>query len=211
MSVISSFHVYSPRSSIVFLSMISLNTPVAVAKIIEGQSSPFLYSPWPVSITNADGSFQCTVPDLTLGSYFLWAWWAGGSGRLGAFSQFATTEIVPAPTPTGDFTISVSPSSATLKQGQSAEFQVIVTSIDGFSSPVSLSYPTDLFPGAFTPWSITPPPGGSAASRLVVNVGATVPPRSYTLMITGTGDASLTYYEAKRELEKRQEVPGTTS
>jgi len=99
---------------------------------------------------------------------------------------FTVTAATPPPTP--DFTISVSPSSATIRGGQAGNFGITVVSSGGFASPVSLTLsgqPAGVT-GAFTPSSVTPPSGGSATSTLAVNVGATTTTGSYILTITGT-------------------------
>ena len=67
---------------------------------IEGQSSLSSYGSYPTATTNADGTFQCTFPELRVGRYVLWVWWRGGGGRVGACSQFIEVEVVPEPTST---------------------------------------------------------------------------------------------------------------
>jgi hypothetical protein len=145
---------------------------IEIMSIGKTEETPlYLYGNSVTLTTNADGSFQCTRPSLLpLGTYFFSAWWPGGDGRVGACGQSATTEVVPAPTPTPteDFTISVSPSNVTIMEGRGSA-NVLITSINGFSSPVSLrlSGPTTVT-GTFDPASVTPPPGGSAASTLTL-------------------------------------------
>jgi len=111
----------------------------------------------------------------------------GVSGTLTHSVDVTFTVTTPPLTP--DFTISVSPSSATIRRGQSGNFVVIIASTGGFASPATLALsgqPTDVT-GTFNPVSVTPPSGGSATSTLTVSVGATAPLGTYTLTVTGTG------------------------
>jgi len=84
--------------------------------------------------------------------------------------------------------MSVSPSSATIRRGQSGNFIVIIASTGGFASPVTTALsgqPTDVT-GTFNPVSVTPSSGGAATSTLTVSVGAAAPLGTYTLTVTGT-------------------------
>jgi len=93
---------------------------------------------------------------------------------------------VTAPT-TGTFTISVSPSSGYLYQGQSG-YAVVTTKVSGgFDSAIALSA-TGVPAGvtsSFTPASIAAPGSGSSDFNLSVSRSAT--PGTYKITITGTG------------------------
>jgi len=106
-----------------------------------------------------------------------------------------------------DFEISVSPSSRTINPGQSTTYTVTVTSINGFSSEVSLdgsiTPSSDYISLKFNPESVIPPSDGSEQSTLTVSTTSTVTPDSYTLTITGasegkTHSAAITMIVRKR-------------
>jgi len=87
-----------------------------------------------------------------------------------------------------DFSVSVSPSSLSVAQGSSGTTTVIVSSLSGFSSPVSLAVfglPAGVLAG-FGTNPVTPPAGGTASSSLIVSVGVSVVAASYTLTVAGT-------------------------
>lgn len=94
----------------------------------------------------------------------------------------AITNCTSAPPPP-DFTLSVSPASANVKQGRSTNYTVKVSGNISFSGTVALSVsgcPT----GAsctFSPGSVT----GSGSSTLTVATGSSTPLGNYTLTITG--------------------------
>jgi len=138
----------------------------------------------PAGLTATSTLSIATSLTTALGSYVIRI--TGVSGALTHSVDVTFTVTTPPPTP--DFAISVAPSSATVKRGESGNFIVVITSTGGFASPVSLTLsgqPTDVA-GTFSPASVTPSAGGSATSTLAVRVGATATLGSYTLTITGT-------------------------
>ncbi len=89
-----------------------------------------------------------------------------------------------------DFTLSATPSSASVNQGGSTTYTVSVGAVNGFSGSVNLSV-SGLPAGAtgtFIPSSV----GGGATSTLTVRAATTTPVGSPTLTITGT-NGSLTH------------------
>ena len=85
--------------------------------------------------------------------------------------------------PSGDFTVSASPSSQSVVQGNAANYNVTVTSLEGFSAVVSLSA-GGLPPGAtatFSPASIS---GGSGSSTLNITTSSSTPFGNYPITIT---------------------------
>ena len=135
-----------------------------------------------VTSTLAIATSSTTAP----GSYVVRI--TGVSGVLTHSVDVTFTVTAATPPPTPDFTISVSPSSATIRGGQAGSFGITVVSTGGFASPVSLTLsgqPAGVT-GTFTPASVTPSSGGSATSTLAVNVGTTTTTGSYILTITGT-------------------------
>ncbi len=91
-----------------------------------------------------------------------------------------------------DFTMSCSPSSLTIWEGESATTSCTATSTDGFTGTVSLacaSNPSGVGCG-FVPGTVSPPANGSASSTLTVTLGATDPPRgNYSFQVQGTSGA----------------------
>ena len=87
-------------------------------------------------------------------------------------------------TPTPDFSISASPSSQTVVQGNNTTYTTTIGTLNGFTGTVNLSVsglPTGATAG-FNPTSIA----GSGNSTLTVSTATTTPPGTYTLTITGT-------------------------
>jgi uncharacterized membrane protein len=93
---------------------------------------------------------------------------------------------VTAPT-TGAFTISVSPSSGYLYQGQSGYAVITTTVSGGFNSAIALSatgQPAGVTV-SFSPSSIAAP--GSGTSDMNISVATNATPGTYPITITGTG------------------------
>ncbi len=87
-------------------------------------------------------------------------------------------------TPSPDFTLSVSPSSANVKRGRSVKYTVTVSGNSSFTGTVSLSV-SGCPAGAsctFSPSSVA----GSGTSTLSVATSSSTPLGSFTLTITGT-------------------------
>lgn len=118
------------------------------------------------------------------GSYFANVSRNGGSGVY-------TLTISNSPIPL-DFSISVSPSSLSICQGQHGYPFANLRSLNGFSGSVSISG-TGL-PNSLGTWATGPTtlvPGGTASTQLVVDSGS-APGGTYTIIVTGTS-GSLTH------------------
>ena len=89
----------------------------------------------------------------------------------------STAQVVDRP----DFTVSVSPSMASVRQGQNARFTVNVAPLAGFTGTVSLALSGAS--GTFAPSSLTVP----GASQLTVATSTATAPGSYPLTITAAG------------------------
>lgn len=130
---------------------------------------------------SVDPSVPATTYQMTLvGS-------SGSDVKNYDFSLQVTPVIVP-----GDFGISVSPQVVTVQAGGSGSATVSITSINGFSGPVTLSssgQPSGVSVN-FSPTNPTPPAGGSADSSVSVSVANFVQAGSYPLTITGSGSSS---------------------
>jgi len=147
------------------------------ASLIEGPGSQTGgLSRWgDYTATRIDPSDDCTFwyanEYLTANGSFNW------STFIGAF-KFTGCPAGP------DFSISASPASQTVLQGNSTTYTVTVTPSGGFSGTVTLSA-SGLPSGAsasFNPPTII----GSGSSTMTVTTSASTPPGTYTLTITGT-------------------------
>ncbi|MCK4406025.1 MAG: PKD domain-containing protein, partial [Hadesarchaea archaeon] len=115
------------------------------------------------------------------------------------------TVTLPAPTPTPsytppsmaphpmprnpDFTVSISPQSQSVTRGQSTNYTVTVTSLDGYEGMISLSLsglPKNST-GSLGPSSVHLTSGCSATSRLSVTTTDSTPTGTHMLTVTGRG------------------------
>jgi len=125
-----------------------------------------------------------------------------GYGLVDAYAAVQATS----PPPTPDFSIGVSPMSIMVPKGSSGTVTVTVTSINGFSSLVSLSasgYPSGVSV-TFAPNPVTSPAGGSIASTVTTSVSSSTSTGDYSITITGT---STTYHSVPFSLN----VPETST
>jgi uncharacterized protein (TIGR03118 family) len=131
---------------------------------------------------NAVGVAALTINTLTAGAHSLTASYAGDGNFGGSTSTPVSTTIA-----SRDFSLGVAPPTATVTAGQSALFNVAVTSAGGFADPVTFSCP--VFTGItcnFSPTTVTPN-SGVASTRLTVTTSATVLRYGQTLGMTGSG------------------------
>jgi len=92
----------------------------------------------------------------------------------------------------GDFSISASPTSLPLNQGDTGSSTITVTSTSPFASPTSLAWswvgtaPTDGVTPSLSPTTVTPTSGGSKTSTLTITTTSTATTGTFTIMVTGT-------------------------
>lgn len=117
---------------------------------------------------------------------------AATSTTVATTSTTVSTTVVPPP----DFSINSSPASLSVASGATGTFTIIVGSLYGFSSPVSLSYSwVGTAPSGVSitlPGPITPPSGSTATSTLTVSTSTGASTGSFTLAVTGSS-GSLTH------------------
>lgn len=95
----------------------------------------------------------------------------------------------PAPSRNPDFTVSISPPSRSVTQGQSTSYTVTITSVDGYTGTISLSL-SGLHrnsTGSLGPSSVQLASGVSVTSKLNVTTTGSTPTGTHTLTVTGTG------------------------
>jgi hypothetical protein len=110
------------------------------------------------------------------------------TGMSGSLTHSTTVNLVVNAPP--DFSISASPSSQTVTQGNSTTYTTTISALNGFTGTVSFSVsglPTGAT-GSFNPTSVA----GSGNSTLTVMTASTTPAGTYTLTITGIS-GSLTH------------------
>ncbi|UXI70456.1 metallophosphoesterase [Tahibacter amnicola] len=90
-----------------------------------------------------------------------------------------------------DFSVAANPDSASVAPGSTATSTVNVTSIAGFTAPVTLTasgLPAGVT-ASFSPTSVTPPANGSVASTLTFTAAGNAAPASATVTIAGNSSA----------------------
>ena len=127
-------------------------------------------------------SWPINIP-ATVGGNTAFVGFTAGTG-----GQTATQDILAWTYGTNpDFTLGVSPSSQVVAQGGSTPYTTTVSAINGFNGATKLSV-SGLPTGAtasFAPPSIT----GPGSSTMTVSAGASTPPGSYPLTLSGTSGA----------------------
>ena len=130
-----------------------------------------------------------TSVSTPLGSYNLTI---TGSSSLPLITHSVSVGLV-VMTPPSDFTITASPNPLIVYQGACGNLSVTVTSIGKFNSPVNLTLSG--LPAGVTvklmPNPITPAPGGTASSILILCPATNAAPGNYTLTVTGTSGSTV--------------------
>ena len=109
------------------------------------------------------------------------------TGTSGTLSHSTTVKLVVNPVGgTPDFTISVSPTSLTVRRGSSGSYTVTIGAVNGFTGTVNLSVSGlgSRVTASFNPASI----GGSGTSILTVQPAGNASKGARTITITGIGN-----------------------
>jgi kumamolisin len=138
----------------------------------------------PTSITGAGTStLTLTVASTTVtGTYSITV-----TGTSGSTTETATVSLTVTSTPTPAFTISASPTSVSVVQGNSGTSTITTTVSGGFDSAIGLTasgQPTGVTV-SFSSTSIAAP--GSGTSTMTMAVASTTATGTYTITVTGTG------------------------
>ncbi|WP_081931183.1 proprotein convertase P-domain-containing protein [Lysobacter antibioticus] len=102
----------------------------------------------------------------------------------------AQTKASSATSTFGDFSLGIDPGNVATSRESSVFAYVVVTSIDRFSRPATLSasgLPAGVT-ASFSPATISPPPSGNARSKLTLAIGAGVPAGTYPITVSGKYD-----------------------
>jgi hypothetical protein len=129
-----------------------------------------------------DCTFWYTQEYIKANGTFNW------STRVGSF-KFPSCGGAPPPP---DFSVSTSPASLSIVQGNSGSSTVTVGSLNGFSSAVTLSasgLPSGVT-ASFSANPVTPAAGGSATSTLTLTASATAATGTVTVTVTGTAGST---------------------
>ena len=88
-----------------------------------------------------------------------------------------------------DYSLTLVPSSQTVRNGSSTTFTININSINAFSSPVTLTVNLPSGSGAtgtINPPAVTPPPNSMGTATLTITTAASAPAGSGTITVTGT-------------------------
>jgi kumamolisin len=153
----------------------------AIALTASGQPSGVTVTFSPTSITGAGSStMSITVPSTTAtGTYTITV-----TGTSGSTTEQTTVSLTVTAPSQGSFTLSVSPSSGYLDQGQEGYAVVTVTASGGFDSAVSFTasgVPSGVTT-SFSPATVT----GSGTTDFYLTVSRSAPRGTYSITIKGT-------------------------
>ncbi len=163
----------------------SATMALSVAGLPSGVTASFI----PSSILippagTASSTLTLTIPlTATVGTYTLNI--TGTSG-----SQSHTTSVTLIIVAATDFSLTLNPTSITVRNGSSDRVTISVNSINNFNSPVALTVSIPAGSGAtgsIVPSSVTPPAGGSATATLTITVAPTAPSGTGSVTVTGVG------------------------
>jgi len=146
---------------------------------ITGSISPSTVTPPPLGTAQATLSVDTTLA-LARGEHRL-----AVSGSDGQGEDHQTSAFLVATGP--DFEIAVDPASGAAAAGGSTDYDVVVSSLEGWSGSVSLSLVGDpAFSGVFTPTPVSVPAYGSTSSTLTLSVAPGTALGSYSVSVEGT-------------------------
>jgi len=148
----------------------------AVTLSATGVPSGVTFSPNPIS-TSGSSTMTVATSSLNPGTYQLTV-----TGQSGSTTHSVGVTLVVQAAATGDFAISVSPSTASIGRNSTTTYTVTITPQNGFAGAVNLTA-TDNSPGLTQSFSPNPT---STTSTLTVRASGLKRNRSFTVTITGT-------------------------
>ncbi len=193
-------------------------TDVCCVAAREGRELPLpcpIRAPRPQSICPEEGPYASSPANQ-------WFWnGTEASIRCTATDAVGTTASsisIARPVPPADFALSCSPTSLTASPGGATTTTCTVTSLNAFTSSVSLScgsLPAGVSCSA-SPNPVTPPANGSASSSVTFSVAASTAVGAYSVLVNGVGggltrSASVTLNVANAPLSATITVAGFTA
>ena len=130
------------------------------------------------SASLSNGQAKLSTSALSAGNHTITAQYGGNSSFTGSTSPGISQVVNAVP---ADFTISASPSSASVKRGRTANYTVTITASGGFTGTVQLSGSWAGPNPTFSPASVN----GSGSSTMKVSTSG-IASGTYTVTITGT-------------------------
>jgi hypothetical protein len=169
----------------------STHPPLAYAKVAFAYLAIYGENAYTLALVNAakslanpsQGFSDANLEDGTIPNY-------GYSDKTNELVLAAASYAL-SPPPTSDFTVSSNPQTLGAPLGSSVTSTITVSSMNGFSSAVTLSgswigsSPSGVTYD-FSPSQVTPPSGGSGSSTLTVTVSSAASSGSFQLRVTGT-------------------------
>jgi len=150
--------------------------------------------------TTTDSSGAYTLTSVPAGTRTVTASAAGygsssqqvtvGSGDTST-ANFVLSPVVTTP----DFTLSVSPTSKSVRAGQPAKYSIALAAVNGYNYPVAVSV-SGLPPDAtatLSPANTVTPTSSGTTLKLTVTTSRQTPANTYILTITGTGGGLQTH------------------
>ena len=149
---------------------------------IERSTDGMNFSPLVTVGANVTGYSDTGLSPSTTYYYRVYAYNAAGNSGYSNTANATTQGAAP-----GDFSLSASPSSLSIKRGSSKTSTITVTWLNGFSSAVGLtaSCPSAGVTCVLSLSSVTST-NGPATSTLTITVSSSTPVATYTVTITGT-------------------------
>jgi len=141
--------------------------------------------------TSVSGSGSSTMSVSTASSTPAGTYTVTITGTSGSLTHSATVSLTVNAVAQPNFTLSASPTSVTVIQGNSGTSTITVSPQNGFNSNVTLSA-SGAPSGASASFSPNPLTGGSGSSTMTITTSTSTPTGTYTIMITGTS-GSLTH------------------
>jgi uncharacterized protein (TIGR03437 family) len=146
-------------------------------------------------VNDAPSGASDSPSGLLAGTTYYWEVHGRSSAEYGTWSSVYSFKTAAA----GDFTVTASPGSQTVTQGNSASYTVTVQSQSGFSGPVSLSVLN--LPGnqvlagtGLSPSTVTPFANGSVQSTLTIVTNSATPTGMFSMTVQGvSGSITHTY------------------
>jgi hypothetical protein len=176
------------------------NVTLSLGPLPAGVNATFNTNPVP------KGSGTSTLSVTTASSTPTGAYTITITGTSGSLTKSAIVTLVVNAASTPDFSLSSTPASQTVTQGNGTSYALSLTPSGGFASNVSLSVGA-LPAGVNATFSTNPVPNGSGTSTLTVTTASSTTPGTYTLTITGTS-GSLTHSTSVTLIVRRRRSGG---